>query len=79
MVDYVRCLCGWVHFAVPLASAQLEIARFNAYAERAGIEHRSSLDSYLRCRRCRADTAQFERFTPEREPGYTMLPVVVKR
>lgn len=79
MVDYVRCPCGWVHYAVPLASAQLEVARFNAYAERAGIEQRSTLASYLRCRRCRADTALFEAFVPGREPGFTMLPVVVER
>lgn len=80
MVDYVKCQsCGWVHYAVPRAEAQLEVALFNSYAERAGIEERSSLESYMTCRRCGADTATFEQFTPEREPGYTMQPAVVER
>ncbi len=79
MIDYVRCPCGWVHYAVPPASAQLEVAQFNTYAERAGLQEHSSLESYMRCVKCGADTARFEAFVPEREPGFTMQPVVVER
>lgn len=76
---YVRCpSCGWVHYAVRRDAAQLAVVRFNAYAERAGIEQRSSLESYLTCRKCSADAALLERFAPEREPGFTIQPVVVE-
>lgn len=78
-MNYVRCPCGWVHYAVPLDHAAQAVADFNAYAQRADLEQRSSLDRYMRCAKCSADTALFERFTPEREPGFTMQPVVVER
>ena len=79
-MNYAIChSCGWVHYAVSREHAVQAVADFNAYAERAGIEQRSSLESYMTCRKCGVDTATFKRFTPEREPGFTMQPAVVER
>lgn len=77
---YVRCIaCGWVHYAVTLEHAVQAVADFNAYAQRAGLEQLSALESYMTCRKCGADTARFVGFVPERELGFTMQPVVVER
>lgn len=79
-MDYVRCLAsGWVHYAAKRGAAQLAVVRSNTSEQRAGLEQRSSLESYMTCRKCGADTATFERFTLERQLGYTMLPAVVER
>lgn len=79
-MDYVKCpACGWVRYAVKRGAAQLDVVRFNSYAQRVGLKQGSSLESYMTCLKCGADTTTFERFTPEREPGHTMQPVVVEQ
>jgi len=76
--NYVKCSsCGWVHYAVSLGEAQAAVDDFNSYAACAGLEQRSLLSRYLSCIRCGTATYQCVPFVPEREPGYTMQPVVI--
>ena len=79
------CLhCGWVHFAVSRAYAETEVARFNAFFDKASPatqaayrNRRSSVQSYEHCMRRNAQWTEFRDALPEDCPvGCTLNPII---
>lgn len=81
MTNFVKCTaCGWLHFAISAAAALEEMQGMNEMLEREGSDRKATLEAYLRCFRCGADSATF---VPAQEsdapPGVTIQAVVVQR
>lgn len=81
MTNFVKCpTCGWLHFAIAEADALEEMRGVNEILEHEGSGRKATLEAYLRCFRCGADSAAF---VPAQEsdapPGVTIQAVVVER
>lgn len=70
--------CGWVHVAIPLEDAEAGVRSGNAYAAAQGEPQKESIDRYLKCFRCGADSSTFVPAKDRDVPaGSTIQSVVV--
>lgn len=78
------CLaCGWVHFGVSREYAESEVARFNAFYEKADAETKacyggpSSISNYEHCMRCGGSWTNFREAREGDCPdGCTLNPII---
>lgn len=84
--QFVKChRCGWLHFAVSAEYARAAVQDTSDYLGTLTVEERASfgtpsLDAYMRCFSCGADSSGFLPAQEDDAPmGVTIQPVVVER
>lgn len=81
MTGFVKCpACGWLHFKIPAAAAHEQIRKSNEMLTREDCFRKATLDMYLHCFRCGADSAGFVPAQESDAPsGATIQAVIVER
>ena len=80
MAEFVKCpTCGWLHFKISRAEALAHVQEVNETLEHADSSGKATLEAYLHCFRCGADSASFVLAQASNAPiGATIQAVVVE-
>jgi rubredoxin len=69
--------CGWVHAAIPLASAQKQVQTVNEWHVSKGEPATQEIASYMHCFKCGAPTIDFVPALPGDVPFGTTIQAAV--